>query len=201
TVHRHRGGDCLLCHQEPKNLAFNIKDPLKESQPSTLFGKRVLDPPTAYQVTNLLKGVITHGTARKASVLGRPLAGKTGTTNDLRDAWFIGFSPALVVGVWVGLDDYSVLGHAETGSMAALPIWIDFMREALKEQPMTDFTVPPGIQLEPVNAETGEFTQLDSKGMVMEAFKPGQSPIRSEPKGGASSSGGGAASGVGDGLY
>ena len=97
--------------------------------------------------------------------------------------------------------------------MAALPIWIDFMREALKDQPMTDFTVPKGIQLEPINAETGEFSHPDSKGMVMEAFKPGQLPIRSETRsapsgsgssgsGGSSSSGGGAvAPGLGDGLY
>ncbi|MBF0147490.1 MAG: penicillin-binding protein 1A [Magnetococcales bacterium] len=211
TVYRHRGGDCLLCHQEPKAIVVNTDEKNKDQKPPTLFGKRVLDPPTAYQITSLLKGVITHGTARKALQLGRPLAGKTGTTNDLRDAWFIGFSPALVAGVWVGFDDYSVLGHAETGSMAALPIWIDFMREALKDQPMTDFTVPKGIQLEPINAETGEFTHADSKGMVMEAFKPGQLPIRSESRGttpsvsggsGSGSSGGGTvAPGLGDGLY
>ncbi|MBF0419129.1 MAG: PBP1A family penicillin-binding protein [Magnetococcales bacterium] len=184
TVYRHRGGDCLLCHQEPKAIVLKSNDTQDETQkPMTLFGKRVLDPPTAYQMTNLLKGVVTHGTARKAVSLGRPLAGKTGTTNDMRDAWFIGFSPALVAGVWVGYDDYGILGGTETGAMAALPIWMDFMREALKEQPATDFSVPAGIQLEPINAETGEFAQPDNKGMVMEAFKPGQSPLSPEFRG------------------
>ncbi|MBF0421821.1 MAG: PBP1A family penicillin-binding protein [Magnetococcales bacterium] len=183
TVYRHRGGDCLLCHQEAKAIVLKSADSTDESEKQpTIFGKRVLDPPTAYQITSLLKGVITHGTARKALSLGRPLAGKTGTTNDMRDAWFIGFSPALVAGVWVGFDDYGMLGNTETGAMAALPIWMDFMREALKEQPATDFTVPPGIQLEPVYAETGEIAQPDSKGMVMEAFKPGQSPLTPESR-------------------
>ncbi|MEO5327726.1 MAG: PBP1A family penicillin-binding protein [Magnetococcus sp. THC-1_WYH] len=201
TVHRHRGGDCLLCHQEPKEIVVAPKDKNTPEQQPSLFGKRVLDPPTAYQITSLLKGVISHGTGRKALALGWPLAGKTGTTNDLRDAWFIGFSPALVAGVWVGFDDYSVLGHAETGAMAALPIWMDFMSAALKDQPKIDFPVPKGIQLEPVNAETGEFCSVDSKGMVMEAFKPGQSPLRSESSGSSSSGGGAGKPSVVDGLY
>lgn len=175
TVHRHRGGDCLLCHQELEQKGSD-----EDGETTPLFGRPALDPATAYQVTNLLKGVITHGTGRRARQLKRPLAGKTGTTNDLRDAWFIGFSPSLVTVVWVGMDDYSVLGYRETGSRAALPIWIDYMGKALKEIPITDFPVPRGVVLEEVDAETGEVVSVKTRLRVMEAFKPDQKPI--EPK-------------------
>ena len=175
TVHRHRGGDCLLCHQEVEQIALN-----REDMTSPLFGKPVIDPATAYQITNLLKGVILHGTGRRARKLNRPLAGKTGTTNDLRDAWFIGYSPSLVTAVWVGMDDYSQLGYKETGSRAALPIWMDYMGKALKDIPVTDFTVPKGIVLEELDAETGKRVSANTNIRVMEAFKPDQEPIKIE---------------------
>ena len=178
TVHRHRGGDCLLCHQElqqEKEVAPEGKE--KDGDVPPLFGRPVLDPATAYQITNLLKGVIKHGTGRKARKLNRPLAGKTGTTNDLRDAWFLGFSPSLVTAVWVGMDDYSTLGYRETGSRTALPIWIDYMGQALKDIPATDFSVPKGIILEEIDAEKGEPISDKTRLRVMEAFKPGQKPI------------------------
>lgn len=174
TVHRHRGGDCLLCHQEPEHsqtLAYE-----GETQPPSIFGTRVLDPGTAYQTTNLLKGVILHGTGRRAKGLHRPLAGKTGTTNDLKDAWFIGFSSSLVTAVWVGMDDSTPLGYRETGATAALPIWIDIMRAGLQDQPVVDFPVPEGIHLEAINPETGEPPADGDKLWVMEAFKEGQEP-------------------------
>ena len=178
TVHRHRGGDCLLCHREiqPK-YGSKQEGANKEDEATPLFGRPVFDPGTAYQITNLLKGVITHGTGRKARKLKRILAGKTGTTNDLRDAWFIGFSPSLVTAVWVGMDDFSPLGYRETGSRAALPIWIDYMGKALKGIPVTDFPVPEGIMLEEIDAETGEPVSEKTRLRVMEAFKPGQKPI------------------------
>ena len=175
TVHRHQGGDCLLCHREVDQIASN-----NEETTTPLFGKPVIDPATAYQITNLLKGVILHGTGRRARALNRPLAGKTGTTNDLRDAWFIGYSPSLVTAVWVGMDDYSLLGYKETGSQAALPIWMDYMGKALKDVPIIDFTVPKGIVLEELDAETGETVSAGTDIRVMEAFKPDQKPIEIE---------------------
>lgn len=107
--------------------------------------EEVIKPQTAYLMTDLLRGVIEHGTGWKAKVLGRPLAGKTGTTNEYNDAWFIGFSPSLVVGVWVGYDDHRSIGPKETGARAALPIWIDFMKETIKDTPPEDFPIPEGI--------------------------------------------------------
>lgn len=107
--------------------------------------EEVIKPEVAYLMTDLLKGVIEHGTGRKAKELKRPLAGKTGTTNEYTDAWFIGYSPSLVAGVWVGYDDHRSIGPGETGARAALPIWIDFMREVLKDTPPEDFPVPEGI--------------------------------------------------------
>ena len=171
TVHRHGGGDCLLCHVEPER-----RPQRDDIEPPPLFGRRVLDPAVAYQVTSMMKGVIARGTGTKAQVLKRPLAGKTGTTNDLRDAWFVGFSPSLVAGVWVGLDDYNVLGYKETGAVAALPIWIDYMRQALKDQPGTDFPVPAGIHLESIDVNSGEAATEGTKETVLEAFREGQEP-------------------------
>jgi penicillin-binding protein 1A len=111
-------------------------------------GKRVISPETAYIMTDLLQSVIKEGTGRRALELisMAPLAGKTGTTNDFTDAWFIGFSPRIVAGVWVGRDNHKTLGIGETGGRAALPIWIDFMREALRKFPGGDFEIPSGIR-------------------------------------------------------
>jgi penicillin-binding protein 1A len=110
-------------------------------------GQQVVDPILAYQMANMLEGVVQHGTAFQARELGRPVGGKTGTTNDFRSAWFIGFTPQLVVGTFVGFDDNRSLGHGETGAVAAVPIFIEFMKEALKGYPVIDFTPPPGAVL------------------------------------------------------
>jgi membrane carboxypeptidase/penicillin-binding protein len=102
----------------------------------------------AFLMTYLLRQPVEndHGTAHKAAALGRPLAGKTGTTNEQNDAWFIGFSPEIATGVWVGFDEKRMLGDKETGGRAALPIWIDFMNTALAERPVSDFAVPEGVE-------------------------------------------------------
>jgi len=107
--------------------------------------KAVISPETAYIITNILEDVILHGTGRNARALGRPAAGKTGTTDNYTDAWFIGYTPSYVAGVWVGCDDCSPLGKRETGGRAAAPIWLSFMKEALKDRPIKNFRVPPGI--------------------------------------------------------
>ncbi len=107
--------------------------------------KRVFDPVDGYILTGMLKNVILYGTGRAARVIKRPLAGKTGTTNNYRDAWFIGYSPDLVCGVWVGYDDNRMIFRGATGARAALPIWIRFMSQALKDRPIKTFPIPQGI--------------------------------------------------------
>ncbi|MEW5913074.1 MAG: PBP1A family penicillin-binding protein [Thermodesulfobacteriota bacterium] len=138
--------------------------------------RQVISPQTAYLMTNLLKGVIEEGTGRMMRDLRRPLAGKTGTTNDLKDAWFVGFSPQLVCGVWVGQDDNRPLGHRETGARAAGPIWKQFMAEALKGQPAEDFPVPAGVVFARVNRQTGQSLASGEQGGFFEAFKEGLQP-------------------------
>ena len=103
---------------------------------------QTIKPETAYLMTNLLRGAIEHGTGWKARELGRPAAGKTGTTNDYRDAWFIGYTPNLVAGVWIGYDDQRSIGRKETGGRAALPLWLDFMKKAHDGREPEDFSVP-----------------------------------------------------------
>ena len=102
-------------------------------------GEQVIDPITAYQIDTMLEGVVQRGTGAAAQVLGRPVGGKTGTTNDFRSAWFVGFSPQIVVGTYIGFDDNRSLGKGETGAVAALPIFIEFMQEAIKGFPPIDF--------------------------------------------------------------
>ena len=135
----------------------------------------VLDPVTAYQVTFMLKGVVDNGTGKRALALNRPVAGKTGTTNDSLDTWFMGFSPDLVVGVYVGMDIPEELGR-ETGSSAAAPIFVDFMAEALKSQPKVPFRIPEGVTLSPVNRDTGEPSYIGAPNFILEAFRPGTEP-------------------------
>ncbi len=145
-------------------------------------GKEVLSPQIAYLMTNLLKGVIQRGTGWRAKVIGRPLAGKTGTTNEFRDAWFIGYSPTLICGVWVGFDNYTrSLGEYESGAKAALPIWISFMKNALKSQPVLDFPVPDGIEFALIDQKTGLLASSCSEDVVMEAFIAGTAPSEKTP--------------------
>ncbi len=141
----------------------------------------VIDPVTAYQVTFMLKGVVDNGTGRKIAVLGRPMAGKTGTTNDSLDNWFMGFSPDLVAGVYVGMDNPEQMGR-ETGSSSAAPIFRDFMREALKSKPKVPFRIPEGVTLSPVNRDTGEPSYIGAPNFILEAFRPGTEPRIGELK-------------------
>ncbi|MGD9125644.1 MAG: PBP1A family penicillin-binding protein [Desulfarculaceae bacterium] len=139
-------------------------------------GKQAISPQIAYVMTHLLKGVVKHGTGRMMKVLKRPVAGKTGTTNDLRDAWFIGFTPRLVCGVWVGRDDNEPLGRRETGARAAGPIWREFMSQALAQEPAEDFPVPPGVVFARVEKETGRPVPPGQEGGFFEAFTSGTEP-------------------------
>jgi penicillin-binding protein 1A len=131
---------------------------------------------TAYIVTNLMKGVVQHGTAIRASSLGRPLGGKTGTTNDCTDAWFVGYDPRLAAGVWVGFDQKLSLGETETGARAALPAWLDFMSETLADRPVEDFPIPSNIVFVPVDKHTGYPSTASGKDTILEAFIAGTEP-------------------------
>ena len=140
---------------------------------SSVLRERVISPQNAFIMTHLLEGAVQHGTGQRAKVLGRPIAGKTGTSSDYTDAWFIGYTPSLLTTVWVGFDDKNTLGKDETGARAALPIWISFMDQALANTPLETFKVPPGITLRKVNIESGLPSNEDSKETIMEAFIEG----------------------------
>lgn len=173
TIFIHGDKLCDICKQDeyfgepPPELPDNRGD--------------VIDQVTAYQITFMLKGVVDNGTGRKISVLKRPIAGKTGTTNDSLDNWFMGFSPDLVAGVYVGMDNPEQMGR-ETGSSSAAPIFRDFMREALKNKPKVPFRIPEGVTLSPVNRDTGEPSYIGAPDFILEAFRPGTEPRIGELK-------------------
>src|SRR5262245_57402541 len=140
--------------------------------------ERVMTPATAYVVTSMLETVVQHGTGRKALELARPVAGKTGTTNDTHDAWFIGFTPDLLAGVWVGFDSDRSLGKEETGGHAAAPIWTAFMKAALADRPVVDFTVPDGVTFAQVDRATGLRAATGTEA-ELEVFVAGTEPKQS----------------------
>ncbi len=137
---------------------------------------QIADPISAYQIVHILEGVIERGTGRRIAEVGKSLAGKTGTSNDSMDTWFVGFSPDLVVGVFVGFDEPKSLGKKETGSSVAAPVFKDFMAEALKGKPGTPFRIPPGARLIRVNHDTGLRAEPGDAHVIFEAFRPGETP-------------------------
>ncbi|HEX2116084.1 MAG TPA: penicillin-binding protein 1A [Alphaproteobacteria bacterium] len=139
--------------------------------------ERVIGADTAFQMVNILQGVVDRGTGRRIKEIGKPLAGKTGTTNDSNDAWFVGFSPDLAVGVFVGFDTPRTLGPNETGSSVSVPIFKDVMADALKDKPAIPFRIPPGIRLVRVNPSTGLVARPGERDVIWEAFKPGTEPV------------------------
>ena len=142
--------------------------------------EQAISPQNAFIMTHLLQGVVQHGTGQRAKVLGRPVAGKTGTSSDYSDAWFIGYTPSLLTGVWVGFDDKTSLGKKETGARAALPIWINFMDQALRNTPLDTPKPPRGITFIKVNIETGLPTNTDSPETITEAFIDSSIPRENE---------------------
>ncbi|MEJ2699331.1 MAG: PBP1A family penicillin-binding protein [Desulfuromonadales bacterium] len=139
---------------------------------------RVISPETAYLITNIMESVVRNGTGWRAKALGRPVAGKTGTTNDFKDAWFVGFVPQLVAVSWVGYDQEHSLGRNETGSRAAAPAWVAFMKDAVKNMPARNFPVPDDIVFRPIDPASGLLAPEDSPGVKIEAFAPGTAPTR-----------------------
>jgi len=136
----------------------------------------VIPPETAYVITNLMQSVVASGTGHRASVIGRPVAGKTGTTNGAKDAWFIGYIPQLVTGVWVGYDQERSLGSGGTGGQAAAPIWGDYMQKAIMSLPAEDFTAPENVSFVLINSRTGKLAREGTAGAVMECFIKGTEP-------------------------
>jgi penicillin-binding protein 1A len=136
----------------------------------------VTDPHSAYQVVSMLQGVVERGTGERAQIAGRPIAGKTGTSSDAKDVWFVGFSPDLVVGVFIGYDEPASLGDHAAGGTVAAPIFANFMREALKDKPTIPFRTPPGVRLVRVDAATGRPAAAANPRVIFEAFKPGTAP-------------------------
>ena len=169
TIYRHDNRDCSACLQPA------WKDGLAE--PELLdVREQVMSPYTAYQITSMMEGVIERGTGKKMKIVGKPIAGKTGTSNEERDAWFIGYTPDLVVGVYVGYDNPKPMGKGRTGGELAAPIVADFMLLALRDKPATPFRVPRAIELMPIDAATGKRAIFGKEGVILEAFKPGDEP-------------------------
>lgn len=141
--------------------------------------EQVLDPRVAFVASHLMKEVVSYGTGAEAKKLGRPAAGKTGTTNEYQDAWFMGYSTTIVAGAWVGYDTQKPIGKGETGARAALPIWLDFMREAVKNQPESDFEIPPGVVFASIHPQTGKLAPPNASYAIKEAFLEGTEPKES----------------------
>ncbi|HEY0833772.1 MAG TPA: penicillin-binding protein 1A, partial [Azospirillum sp.] len=169
TVFRHDNRPCDTC----RSVEWTGNLPAPKVPDAR---ERINDPRTAYQMVSMLEGVVQRGTATRLLSLGKPLAGKTGTTNDANDAWFVGFSPDLVVGTYIGFDQPRTLGAKETGGSAAVPIFKEFMEAALKDRPATPFRVPPGLRLVRVNPENGQLAQPGERKSIWEAFLPGTEP-------------------------
>ncbi|MCD6188326.1 MAG: PBP1A family penicillin-binding protein [Desulfuromusa sp.] len=140
--------------------------------------RRVISPETAYLVTNILESVVREGTGWRAKAIGRPSAGKTGTTNDLKDAWYVGFIPQLACVSWVGYDQERPLGKNETGSKAAAPAWVNFMKQAVKQYPLQNFRIPDTIEFHPIDKENGLLLAEDNEKAYFEVFAPGTAPTR-----------------------
>jgi penicillin-binding protein 1A len=168
TVFKHDTRECQGCDAQKW---ANQNEPILIDK-----RERVLDPMTAYQITSMMEGVVQRGTATVVKEVGKPIAGKTGTTNDEKDAWFIGFSPDLVVGVYLGYDKPRHLGKGATGGVLAAPIVRDFMKVALADKPAVPFRVPAGIKLIRIDPKTGMRAGPGDQRVILEAFKPGTAP-------------------------
>lgn len=168
TIFRHDLRDCIDCQQG----AWFGQDPPKLED----LREQVIEPGTAYQMVSMLQGVVERGTGRRIAELGLPLGGKTGTTNDSLDTWFVGFSPDLAVGVFMGFDEPRTLGPRETGSSVPAPVFKEFMGKALAGRAVPPFRIPPGVQLFRVNAATGYAAAPGERASILEAYKAGTAP-------------------------
>jgi penicillin-binding protein 1A len=175
-----RYGHTVYKHDERECVGCDGKKWENQPEPSLVDRRQqVLDPMTAYQITSMMEGVVQRGTAAGAGFqkeVGKPVAGKTGTTNDEKDAWFIGFTSDIVVGVYMGYDKPRHLGRGATGGHLSAPIVRDFLKVALADKPSVPFRVPPGIKLIRVDLKTGTRAGPGTERAILEAFKPGTAP-------------------------
>ncbi|WP_439627999.1 penicillin-binding protein 1A [Shinella sp.] len=172
-----RYGKTIFRHEERTCENCNANDWEKQDEPTLVDNReQVLDPMTAYQITSMMEGVVTRGTAAGKIKLDRPTAGKTGTTNDEKDAWFVGYTPDLVAGLYIGFDNPAPLGRGATGGSLSAPIFNEFMTAALEGTRPTKFIVPEGMQFIAVNRKTGMQASEGQPDTIMEAFKPGTGP-------------------------
>ena len=163
TIEKHDERICLNCKSD--QIDSSLEPKIVDSR------EQIIDSVNAYQVVSMLEGAVLRGTGKKVSVIKKPLAGKTGTTNDSNDAWFIGFSPNLVVGVYVGFDNHKTLGVRETGASVASPIFRDFMSLALETDIGVPFRVPSKAKLVKINLKTGELAKKNDKSVILEVFR------------------------------
>jgi len=193
TIFRHDLRACEQCRAEAwQDQAVPIIPDTRE---------RITEPTSAYQMVSMLHGVVQRGTGRRIRSIGKPLAGKTGTTNDSNDTWFIGFSPDLAVGVFAGFDTPRTLGKREQGASVAAPMFKEFMAKALEDQPAIPFRIPPGIRLVRIESASGRLARAGDRSVILEAFKPGTVPTgREEILEGIVATGGAPSTGTG-GLY
>ena len=168
TIFKHEERVCEGCDAESWN---NQDEPV-----ITDNREQVLDPMTAYQITSMMEGVVQRGTATVVKQVGKPIAGKTGTSNDYKDAWFIGYSPDLVVGVFFGYDQPRPMGRGMTGGEIAAPVATEFFKLALADKPAVPFRMPEGLTLIPIDRRTGMRADPGAPNTIMEAFKPGTGP-------------------------
>ncbi|MGI9352422.1 MAG: penicillin-binding protein 1A, partial [Rhizobiaceae bacterium] len=168
TIFKHEERVCVDCNAQGWS---GQPEPVLEDD-----REQVLDPMTAYQMTSMMEGVVTRGTAPVVRELEVPVAGKTGTTNEEKDAWFVGYTPDLVTGVYIGFDNPKPMGRGNTGGGLAAPIFTEFMKTAIEGKQIADFRVPRGIKLIPINRKTGLLADAGGAGVIMEAFKPGTAP-------------------------
>jgi penicillin-binding protein 1A len=175
TLHRAVAGQrCQVCHADP---VISVNASMRPAE-------QVVDPVDAFLITNMMKGVIEHGTGRRALVLKRPAAGKTGTTNKQVDAWFMGYTPQVLTGVWTGRDTPTPMGRRETGAHAALPTWLAAMKAFHQDKPVRDFQPPAGIEWVAIDAKTGLLPGPDSEDIIIEAFRSGTAPSEESPAAG-----------------
>jgi len=168
TIYKHDTRECVGCdadswHNQPEPTMIDHRE-------------QVIDPMTAYQITSLMEGVVQRGTGSALRAVGKPIAGKTGTTNDSKDVWFVGFSPDIVCGVYMGYDKPRHIGARATGGSMAAPVVRDFLKVALADKPPIPFRVPPGIKLIRVNVKNGMRAAPGDTNVILEAFKPGTAP-------------------------
>ena len=174
---QNRNGKTLLKHDNRMCLNCVQAEWDSNLQPQIIDNRdQLIDPVNAYQVVSMLRGAVTRGTGKKVSVIKKPLAGKTGTTNDSNDTWFIGFSPDLVVGIFVGFDTPKTLGPRETGASVASPMFRDFMQLALDQSDVPPFRIPSRAKLIKVNLKTGNIARKSDKNVILETFYPGTEP-------------------------